>query len=229
MKKVFITLAAFMGLTLAATAQNPGQDNGLGLKISIGSVASDYGCPEGKTVTTLGIKTSTEYEVSGALFGFALDNRWYVWHNDRHGIAVNAHWLDLTVIDGDIETTVKTPLSKTTFEQDAVAGELGFLGVGPMYTFYLGNQMALDGYYNLVPTAQYISIDNDSDDGDETTEYIGFGFTHNIGAAFRWRFLQAGFEFRIGEIELENTDDDVKDDDYDAGASSFKAFVGFKF
>lgn len=227
MKKVFLALAAFAGLAFSASAQTPGEDNGFGLKINFGAPVGNYGCPEKES--KLGF--STEYEFSGASFGISIDNRWYVWHNDRHGVAVNAHWLDITGMAGEVEKTTKRELgslTKTeTRKNDAMAAEVGFLGVGPMYTFYIGNEMAVDGYYNIVPTYQFFSIEGNDEDDD--SNFGGMGVTHNIGAAFRWKFLQAGLEFRMGEIELEGLEDDYEDWSYDAGANSFKFFVGFKF
>ena len=227
MKKALLALVATLGLTFNMSAQNPGEDNGFGLKLHVAIPGSEYG-NEGKTSNSL---YTTEREYSGLLFGIDLDNRWYVWHNDMFGVAVNAHWMDFSFGAGEIETTAKSKASlgslsvKSSSSVDVTNMEVGLLGVGPMFTFYLGHDMAVDGYYNIVPTAMCMFEENQKDDEDDYF-FWGAGLTHNVGAAFRWKFLQTGLEYRLGNMDLEEDDEDIE---YEASANSLRVFFGFKF
>lgn len=228
MRKVLMALVAMLGLTFNMSAQNSGEDNGFGLKLHIGIPSSDYGCPE-STSTSL---YSTKYTTSAAMFGLDLDNRWYVWHNNHFGVAVDAHWLDLSIGAGEYEakTTYKISsydLAEKKYTADLISFEAGFLGVGPMFTYYIGHDMAVDGYYKIVPTYLF-AITEDPEDEDDSLFYGGFTFTHNVGAAFRWKFLQAGLEYRLGNVEMEEFDSD-DDFEYDSKANSLRIFFGFKF
>ena len=203
------------------SAQNPGEDNGFGLKLHVAIPGSEYGCNDNSSAVT--------NEYSGTLFGIDLDNRWYVWHNDMFGVAVNAHWMDFSFGSGEIESKSKAKiLGKDLYsgETDVTNMELGLLGVGPMFTFYIGHDMAVDGYYNIVPTSMFMMVDS-ADDDDDDPFYWGVGLTHDVGAAFRWKFLQAGVEYRLGKIELE--DSDIDNSEFDANANSLRLFMGFKF
>ncbi|MBO4805125.1 MAG: hypothetical protein J5554_03710, partial [Paludibacteraceae bacterium] len=161
MKKVLLALVATLGLTFNMSAQNPGEDNGFGLKLRVAIPSSEYGCNDNTSSIT--------NEYSGILYGIDLDNRWYVWHNDMFGVAVNAHWMDFSFGTGEIETksTAKI-LGKDLYsgETDVTNMEFGFLGVGPMFTFYIGHDMAVDGYYNIVPTSRFMIVDSADDKED---------------------------------------------------------------
>lgn len=230
MKKAFFAIATLLSMALGASAQNPGEDNGFGLKLQVGIPGNNYGCPENHSETGY----SCKYEYSGAMFGLGLENRWYVWHNDKMGVAVHARWMDILLGGGEV--TAKTSIiGEKVFSEtvDVMNVELGLLGVGPMYTFYFGHDMAVDGYYNIVPTYMLAVYEAGTDDD---IHMGGFGFTHNIGAAFRWKFLQAGLEYKLGEIELEDYDGPTTssgissaDNSYDAKANGLKVFFGFKF
>ncbi|MCQ2194687.1 MAG: hypothetical protein MJZ28_07005 [Paludibacteraceae bacterium] len=223
MKKVFFAIATLLSMALGASAQNPGEDNGFGLKLQVGIPGNNYGCPENHSETGYSLK----HEYSGAMFGLGLENRWYVWHNDKMGVAVHARWMDILLGGGEVTTKTSIIGKKVSSETvDVMNVELGLLGVGPMYTFYFGHDMAVDGYYNIVPTYMLAVYEAEKDDDDDVF-MGGFGFTHNIGAAFRWKFLQAGLEYKLGEIELEDYDDNVEN--YDSKANGLKVFFGFKF
>lgn len=73
-----------------------------------------------------------------------------------------------------------------------------------------------------------------SDSGDdETYTYAGFGFTHAIGTAFRYKALNIGLEFVAGGINSEGTYSGFYEDE-DLGsqiniANNFRIMIGAKF
>ncbi len=204
MKKFFLALATFAGLSLNAFAQaEPGNDNGFGLKLQVGIAGGSF------SKEIAGQKVEMDH--SGIGYGLELDNRWYVWHNDKMGAAINARWLDFEYTPG---TT-----SYKGLEEDVNSVEAGILGVGPMFTYYLGNNMAVDAYYNIVPSVSAAI-------GDDVT-YLGFGLAHHAGAAFRYKVFQAGCEYRFGKFEVADVDDD--DFTMDAPLNNLRIFLGFKF
>jgi hypothetical protein len=73
---------------------------------------------------------------------------------------------------------------------------------------------------------------SDSND-DETYTYAGFGFTHAIGAAFRYKALNIGLEYVMGSINSEGTySGDYGDEDLDSQkniANNFRIMIGAKF
>ena len=247
-----------------------GEDNGFGLKLSVGFPRGTYS--QTTSFNLLGVQSSTtsEYEQDATSFGLTLENRLYVCPQEKWGVAVHARWIDMNYAAGDMkvkslstsasygETSASEDLDLSgDYTMDMKNAEIGFLGVGPMFTYYLGNDMAIDVFYNLVPTFMYSNLkpkeasiagfdvdltgdddiwdwdwDEDDDtssssDDDSEKNYIGVGITHNIGAAFRYKFLQAGVEYRLGKMEIAEVDDDA--DTFDYKTNCFKIFVGFKF
>lgn len=226
MKKTFFALATLLGLISNATAATPGEDNGLGIRLNVGFPGGDY---SQKVTDYHGPKTITFdafQPVNGVSFGLSLDNRWYVWHNNKLGAAIQARWLDANIMFGELAN--HKPFNDTKYA-DLTNIEGGILGVGPMFTFYLNNDMAIDAYYNIMPTYVY-SMQTEDPDGEIFTQefkYQGFGVTHHIGAAFRWKVLQAGLEYRIGTIGMEDVDNERHE--MDASMNSFRVNLGVKF
>lgn len=68
---------------------------------------------------------------------------------------------------------------------------------------------------------------------DESYTYAGFGFTHAIGAAFRYKVLNIGLEFVMGSINSEGTySGDYGDEDLGSQkniVNNFRIMIGAKF
>lgn len=221
MKKLLIAIAACLGLTFSLSAKN--EDNGFGLKFNFGIAGGSYS----KTYPMFG---TWEAERSGTGGGLTLDSRWYIKPQPKWGIAVNARWLDIQYMSTTVDAKGMTfsGFYKLIPEQDINCAEFGLLGVGPLFSFYPGHNMAIDAYYNIVPTIAGAMPDADDDDDDIT--YAGFGVAHHVGAAFRIRKFQVGAEYRFGTINVDNSEDDASaDDDMDAPMNQFRIFLGFKF
>lgn len=225
MKKTFLALATLLGLISNATAATPGEDNGLGIRLNVGISGGDYSQEYTDDHYSPAMTPEALYPVSGTSFGLILDNRWYVWHNNKLGAAIQARWLDANIMLGELANF--KPYNDTKYV-DMTNIEGGILGVGPMFTFYLNNDMAIDAYYNIMPTYIHSSMQMD-----ERYEFVqeykfhGFGVTHHIGAAFRWKVLQAGLEYRIGTIGMEESE--YEGFEMDASMNSFRVNLGVKF
>ena len=77
-----------------------------------------------------------------------------------------------------------------------------FLKIGPSVTYALTDEIGLDLYYSLRPTAA-VSINEDSF-GNIVS--VGGGLTHAVGVGFRYGVLNVAFEPNFGNIETANTD-----------------------
>lgn len=237
MKKALLAIAAVLGLSLNASAQKAGEDNGFGLRLNVG-----FG---GGTVTAItedeDFDFSGSFDVDGVSFGLTLDNRWYVWHNDKMGAAIQARWFDANYLSGELNYDLGPfdmfDLGGPSIDYKQIDG--GVLGVGPMFTWYLNNDMAIDAYYNIMPTVAYAQVTTEEDvvnawgmptgETEETeSNYWGAGISHHIGAAFRYKVFQAGLEFRFGKIkDMEEFDLDTES--MDCSLNRFKINLGFKF
>ncbi len=226
MKKSLLALATVLGFAFNASAQGgPGEDNGLGLRLNVGIPMGNYGINQ--YVPFFG-DMEYDYPVSGVSFGLTLDNRWYVWHNDKFGAAIQARWLDANFMTGELGVDIPFVENETLAELTNIEG--GLLGAGPMFTWYLNDDMAIDAYYNFMPSVVYSMMkDPDAEDDDEGSEsnMLGFGLAHHIGAAFRYKIFQAGLEYRIGKFEIEDVD--LSSNKMDASMNSFRINLGFKF
>lgn len=211
-----MAIVAALGLAFNLSAKN--EDNGFGLKLNVGIAGGAY--TKEYTVSGYGISYSSSVDMdrSGIGGGLALDNRWYIKPQPKWGIAVDARWLDFQYSACSLDDDDNVDINSI---------EAGILGVGPLFTYYLNDDMAIDAYYNIVPTLAVAASSSDDDNSDDMT-YLGFGVAHHVGAAFRYKVFQGGVEYRLGKINVENTDDDW-DDDMDAPMNQFRIFVGFKF
>jgi len=136
-----------------------------------------------------------------------------------------ANWVDITA-------GVKTGV-ENGYDWARLVTDVSFFEIGPIGTYALTTEIALDAYYNLRPTG-FASVMLISDSGDdETYTYLGFGFTHAIGAAFRYKALNIGLEFVAGGIDSEGIYSGSNEDE-DLGsqkniANNFRIMIGAKF
>jgi len=211
MKKItglFISLLLLGGLSTALHAQDKAIKKGFGLNFSIGvptgDLAADFDTDEG-------------FEAP-ITFGLQISNRWYIMPQDEYGFGILVNWLDVALGSKEIETDVRSALY-----------QMSFLEFGPIGTYALDDNMAIDGYYNLKPSFM-INIWGDNDYGFGT---FGSGFTHAVGAAFRYEVFSVGLEMNFGKINgvFYDTEDGVSDDIdvKDIPTSVFKINLGFKF
>lgn len=235
MKKVFLLIATLCSMSSVSFAQEQGEDNGFGLKFHAGFYNEEkYGLVEVEEDGGLfgnlmdaaedAAKEEAGYETKNIpLFGMSIDNRWYVANPGNFGIAIDARWLDFGI-------------GKTTYSfegeeyQKTTHVQAGLLMPGVIGTFYLGNEMAVDAFYNVGAT---LALNNSEAVGaaadsqkeleelgfgglsnmmsgiagvDETV--WGFGVSHFIGASFRYKVFQAGIEYNIAKLKTVDWFDD---------------------
>jgi hypothetical protein len=164
--------------------------NGASVNLVIGFPSSTYGM-------TSDDKMDSKYQL-GSIWGIQWGNRWYFKPKEKYGIGLMVNWLDITA-------GIKSG-TESGYDWARSVADVSFIEVGPVGTYVLTKDIALDAYYNLRPTgfASITMITPDSGD-DQTFTYSGFGFTHALGAAFRYRALNVGFEYIMGSINSDGT------------------------
>lgn len=237
MKKLFLLAATLFSMSVFA--QEQGDDNGFGLKLHAGICGSSYGAQ--KVEVDLGpLSGDSEWKKdenrsNKPLFGASIDNRWYVANPGNFGIAIDARWLDIAVGKSKWEKEGVEYLNSTN-------AQIGLLMPGVIGTFYLGNEMAIDAFYNVGPTmamsAVESSLDNAIYDSLEDTKW-GFGLSHFLGAAFRFKVFQAGVEYNFAPLKSVTWFDDEEEGSVEDAFNSvaetktkfnnLRIFLGFKF
>lgn len=159
------------------------------------------------------------------LYGLQVGNRWYINPQEKWGIAVDVRWVDFGIgIRSISENVFGEEMGRAVFD-------VGLLRFGPLGTYKIKENMAVDGYFNLRPTLVSQAIVNDAGDG---IAGAGFGLTHAAGAAFRINMLSVGFEYVMGSVgvDMADTDDSsiiYNEDDNKLVMRNFKIVVGIKF
>jgi len=166
---------------------------GTSLNLVIGFPSDTYGMEEDDVSNTN----------LGTIWGIQYGNRWYIAPTEKFGVAVMVNWIDFTfglksgteTIDLGVGPTVQTEWARAVLD-------ISLIELGPLATFAINDDMAIDGYYNLRPTiiSSALVRTTVSVSGDDTYGYAGFGFSHAIGAAFRWKVLNIGLEYVTGGI-----------------------------
>lgn len=226
MKRIVLalTLVLAMGLNNQLSAQKDrALTNGFSINFNLGFPSASYGDSE---------DVVDEYKF-GALYGLELGNRWYFSPSEKVGFGLMVNWIDFSyavkTVTEDFGVGADAELSRATLD-------LTFFEIGPLATYALGNSMALDGYYNLRPTTLISgAVASGSGMEDETFAYAGFGITHAIGGAFRWKAVNIGLEYVMGSVNAEGTysgslsEGDLDLDEEKLKAGNFRLKFGFKF
>ena len=179
--------------------------NGFSIQFIVGIPSAEYGVDE-----SLSIPEEFQYST---LFGLQLGNRWYFTNSDQFGIGLMVNWFDIS-----------TAMTENVLYEETITwltAEATLLELGPIGTYAINSTMAVDAYYNLRPTGLVsASIDEDNSLSDD---YYGSGFTHALGAAFRWKVLSVGIESVFGKIK------DLDDPEIKLQANNFRFVIGVKF
>ena len=153
--------------------------------------------------------------------GIEWGNRWYFSPTETMGFGLMINWLDATYSKKEISVSGIPTLTRAVLD-------LTFIEIGPLGTYALSDDMAVDGYYNLRPT-WFTSVLSDNT---ESFGYSGFGFSHAIGAAFRYKIFNVGMEYVFGginSIAVSSKNEDINIADVKTKANSFRIKLGFKF
>jgi hypothetical protein len=157
---------------------------------------------------------------AGTMFGIQIGNRWYVHNDGTIGVSIMANWLDATY-------------SQKSYSNDIKRGvlEVALLEVGPGFTYAINDDVAFDIYYNLRPTVMSsIAVDNDNNG----LGAAGFGITHALGAAIRYKVLYFGAEYVNGKTKgkyVEVGDAAIPSglEDGKLTVNHMRLLIGFKF
>lgn len=197
MKKSGILFALILSTALFTTvaAKKKGCDkalkNGLSLSLETGFPSASYGLDD-----EINASSNAKY---GWLLGLQLGNRWYIKPQNNFGFGIMVNWLDITAATKSFST------SAADFTRATI--DLTLIEFGPIGTFAITPDMAIDAYYNLRPT-ELISIMHTAENAtyfndptSNTDVYTGFGASHAVGAAFRWKVLNVGVEYVLGSVK----------------------------
>lgn len=228
MKKSGILLALILcaGLftTVAAKKNSSGKaiKNGFGISLVTGIPSANFG-------TSVDATVDSEYQFP-ILIGLQLGNRWYIAPQEKFGFGIMVNWFDVSMAATSFSSQV-SDITRATFD-------CTFIEFGPIGTFAINEDMAIDAYYNLRPTllisGETSTPTNVSSSSSSTTfGYAGFGASHAIGAAFRWKVLNVGLEYVVGSIDCAGSYtgslNDVDVPNQDISTNSLRILLGVKF
>jgi hypothetical protein len=222
MKKSVILLSIILmsGATTNLFAQKDRKlTKGFSINLVTGIPSAQYGVSKSDNI-------DAEYQL-GSIWGLQLGNRWYFNPTEQYGIGLMVNWIDITA-------GVKAG-SESSYDWARAVVDFSFCEIGPVGTYVLTKDIALDAYYNLRPTGFSSGMvwSPTSGDDDETYVYAGFGFTHALGAAFRYKALNIGLEYVMGGIKSEGTysgpDGDEDLESQKNIANNFRIMIGAKF
>lgn len=175
--------------------------NGFSVSASLGFVNTDFGTPA--------LISHDDFDYAN-MFGLQIGSRWYFNPTETWGIGLMVNWFDVSKVNANSDDVKVYTFDFSAFE------------LGPVATYALSDKMAVDGFYNLRPTV-LASSDvklNKLISGDVGNSMVGYGFTHTIGAAFRWNVLSVGIETVFGNVnisEYELTDYEDEFEELDSG------------
>jgi hypothetical protein len=184
MKKKVILLAiiVLVGFSINLFAQKDRKlHNGFSINLITGIPSNKFGVSSDSKINDL-------YHLGG-IWGLKFGNRWYFKPKEKYGFGLMVNWVDYA---SAIKSGTNNGVDWTRLVMD-----VSFLEIGPVGTYAISKDIALDAYYNLRPTELMHGLNNSND---ETILYVGLGFSHALGAAFRYKFLNFGLECVFGGI-----------------------------
>ena len=220
-KIIILSILALMGLTTKLFAQKDRKiTNGFSINLVTGIPVANYGeSNEGNL--------NAQYQL-GSIWGLQLGNRWYFSPSEQFGLGLMVNWMDITA-------GVKMG-TQGSYDWGRAVFDFSLFELGPVGTYALTNDIALDAYYNLRPTGfatAMILTANSTEDDDLSTVYVGFGLTHAVGAAFRYKALNIGLEYVMGGANCQGIysgpDGDESLDSQKNLVNNFRIMFGLKF
>jgi hypothetical protein len=216
MKKTFFIIALIL-LTGTSAVTFAQKDRALKNGFSVNLVA-------GLPASTYGLESDTDIEDDfklGPILGLQIGSRWYFGPGERFGGGLMVNWFDFT---GAFKSN-----STESLEWNRLVADITVLEVGPVFTFKIIDNLAVDGYYNLRPTGLVTVITSKFADESDEEGYAGIGVSHAIGAAFRWNVLSVGAEYVLGGIKCSNVDSESFDPTEKLMVNSVRFMLGVKF
>ncbi len=155
--------------------------------------------------SNLGMKMTHNYNWEKLSYiDLQFGHRWYIKPQKKWGLGLQTTWFEFTfadfqaivVDDANFDFYDKFNMKEATREERMATIKL--LSLGPVGTFAFTPNLAIDGYYNVLPT--FVKANPSGMD-----EQFGFGFSHVIGFGFRFGVFNIGVDYEFGKIKtLEN-------------------------
>ena len=216
---LLIAIIILVGLTTSLFAQKDRTlSNGFSVNLVLGFPSNTFGVPSDSEI-------DDQYTI-GTIWGVQVGNRWYFKPKENYGFGLMVNWVDFAV-GVKSGTVIGDNWGRAVID-------FSFLELGPVGTFKLADNMALDAYYNLRPTVlSSASVLTSSGSEDETYAYVGVGVSHAIGAALRYKIFNFGMEYTMGAINSKGTysgsSNNVTLADEKNMVNSFRLKFGLKF
>ncbi len=192
------------------TPKNRTLSKGFSIKVQYGIPSKEYGTYK---------PVDSEYKY-GITYGLQMGSQWYISPMEKLGFGIMVNWFDFSAA------------AKSYDDESRATIDASFLEIGPIATYALNSEMAIDLYYNLRPTV-IINMETwesswGGQHGKHSDTWEGVGVTHAIGSGFRWRALSVGMETVFGSVN--DTDDLLSSDEsYKMKANCFRFLIGVKF
>lgn len=189
MKKIIISLAIFLAVSSLIYGQNVKNraiKRGLILNTSIGIVTSKAG---------LQIPNQNWDKLS--YFNFQLGTRWYIKPQPKWGLGIQVSWFDILYSESTAPVKQEIPNESWLFDSDMLNNKFfstSLFTVGPVGTFAITPNVAIDGYYNIRPTFVMAKASGIEDQP-------GFGVSHLVGFSFRVGVFSIGADYIFGDIK----------------------------
>lgn len=205
--RILLLTALFIGLGADVQAQKDRKlTNGFSINLITGFPSAAFGEEDD-------VSSERKYP---ALFGLKFGNRWYFTTTEKYGIGLMVNWIDIAM-------AMKSYNHRGT-EYARATADVSLFPLGPIGTMVINDDMAIDGYYNLRYTGFATVYGSSSDDMESMS---GAGFSHALGAAFRWKALNVGLEYVMGSIKCEYSE--YADITSKLKTNSLRINLGFKF
>ena len=218
MKKIGVLLGIvlLLGISNNSYAKDRRISNGFSVNLVTGVPMKTYGSPVDAT-------SEMRYRT---LWGLQLGNRWYFAPQENMGFGLMVNWFDFTMALRSGDDSYYGEWGRATLD-------ISFLEIGPVGSFAISENAAVDAYYNLRPTLLTTGfVVPDYNNGDGTYAAAGLGLTHALGAAFRIKVFNIGVEYVLGGINSDESYDGTLtgiDGTVNNKANSVRILIGVKF
>lgn len=189
MKKFILFLIIFIAVSnfiYGQNVKNRAIKRGLILNTSIGI-----------NTTKAGLQTPNIKWDELSHFNLQFGTRWYIKPQKQWAIGIQTSWFDISYLESTSLTTQEYNYDDDIFDTGGITNKLfavSFFTVGPVGTYAITPNIAIDGYYNIRPTFVQANV---SGTGDQP----GFGVSHLFGFAFRVGVSNIAIEYIFGEIK----------------------------
>lgn len=217
MKRSIILIALiFLPFNIINAQENPIK-GGFGFNIVIGVPSDTYGYDPDRFVGM------SKFQV-GSFWGLQLGNRWYFSPSERFGLGLMSNWFDFTI---------GAKAGKTAdFDWGRIVIDASIIEIGPVATVAIIDDLGIDAYYNLRPTVFSSALVSSNITGDQNFGTVGFGFSHAIGGAVRYKVFSFGVEYVVGIIKSREAGTENLIPEFGTSyvdLNSLRFNVGFKF